>query len=138
MVRLRFAPSPTGNLHLGGLRTALFSYLFARQQKGTFIFRLEDTDQRRFVEGAESNLLNMLSWGGLQIDEGGESGGAYGPYRQSERLSLYHRYGQTLLEYGHAYYCFCTPETLKAIKMSKVLRDYRRVMTVVAGICRIM
>ncbi len=116
MVRLRFAPSPTGNLHLGGLRTALFSYLFARQKKGTFIFRLEDTDQRRFVEGAESNLLNMLSWGGLQIDEGGESGGAYGPYRQSERLSLYHRYGQTLLECGHAYYCFCTPETLKAIK----------------------
>ncbi len=116
MVRLRFAPSPTGYLHLGGLRTALFSYLYARQQKGAFIFRLEDTDRDRFVEGAEANLLKMLSWGGLQIDEGGNLEGAYGPYRQSERLSLYHRYGQALLQSENAYYCFCAPGTLKAMK----------------------
>ena len=116
MVRLRFAPSPTGYLHLGGLRTALFNYLYVKQQKGTLIFRLEDTDQERFVEGAEANLLKMLSWAGIQIDEGGKAGGAYGPYRQSERLSFYHQYGPALLQSENAYYCFCTPETLRTMK----------------------
>ena len=89
MIRLRFAQSPTGFLHIGGLRTALFSWLCARQNQGSFIFRLEDTDRNRLVEAAESNLLKMLEWAGLDIDEGPEIGGDYGPYRQSERLEIY-------------------------------------------------
>ncbi|MBF0288498.1 MAG: glutamate--tRNA ligase [SAR324 cluster bacterium] len=116
MVRLRFAPSPTGYLHVGGLRTALFSYLYARQQKGAFIFRLEDTDQQRLVEGAEDNLIKMLQWAGLEIDEGADKGGEYGPYRQSERLPVYHKHAQQLLDDGNAYHCFCSSETLDAMR----------------------
>ncbi|MBF0280292.1 MAG: glutamate--tRNA ligase [SAR324 cluster bacterium] len=116
MVRLRFAPSPTGYLHVGGLRTALFSYLFAKQQGGAFIFRLEDTDQQRLVEGSEDNLLEMMHWAGLQMDEGPGIGGEFGPYRQSERLPIYHQYSQQLLDAGHAYHCFCTPEILEEMR----------------------
>ncbi len=116
MVRLRFAPSPTGYLHIGGLRTALFSYLYAKQQNGSFVFRLEDTDQQRLVEGSEQDLLKMLKWAGLEIDEGPGIGGDYGPYRQSERLETYQKYAQQLLDSGHAYYCFCTPEELEVMK----------------------
>ena len=116
MVRLRFAPSPTGYLHVGSLRTALFNYLYAKQQKGTFIFRLEDTDQQRLVEGSEENLWQMLQWAGIHIDEGANRGGPFGPYRQSERLAIYHQHIQQLLESGDAYYCFCSPETLAAMR----------------------
>lgn len=116
MVRLRFAPSPTGYLHIGGLRTALFSYLYARQQKGKFIFRLEDTDQNRLVEDAEENLLKILDWAGLDIDEGPHVEGPYGPYKQSERLTIYKDHVQKLLVNDHAYYCFCTSERLDKLR----------------------
>ncbi len=116
MVRLRFAPSPTGFLHVGGLRTALFSYLYAKQQKGSFIFRLEDTDQQRLVDGSEENLLKMLAWTEFQIDEGPGIPGEVGPYRQSERLSIYHQHAHQLMEAGHAYACFCSPETLATMR----------------------
>ena len=119
MVRLRFAPSPTGYLHVGGLRTALFSYLYAKQQKGAFIFRLEDTDQQRFVEDSEKDLLAMLQWAGLEIDEGIEAGGAFGPYRQSERRAIYQEHAQQLLAAGHAYCCFCSPETLATLRQAQ-------------------
>ena len=98
MVRLRFAPSPTGKLHVGGLRTALFCWLYARQRNGKFILRLEDTDQNRLVEGSENSIIRMLEWSGLSIDEGPFEGGEYGPYRQSKRLNLYNQYVQELIE----------------------------------------
>ena len=116
MVRLRFAPSPTGFLHIGGLRTALFSWLCARQNQGSFIFRLEDTDRNRLVEAAESNLLKMLEWAGLDIDEGPEIGGDFGPYRQSERLEIYRDHVDRLLGQGDAYPCFCSEERLEKLK----------------------
>lgn len=119
MVRLRFAPSPTGALHVGGLRTALFSYFYAKQQKGTFVFRLEDTDQQRLVADSEKDLLKMLQWAGLQIDEGSGIGGEWGPYRQSERLSIYQAHAQQLLATGHAYPCFCSPETLETMRKAQ-------------------
>jgi glutamyl-tRNA synthetase len=116
MVRLRFAPSPTGYLHVGGLRTALFSYLYARQQGGTFLFRLEDTDQQRLVEGSEQDLLAMLRWAGVDCDEGPTLGGDFGPYRQSERLSIYRTHLEQLVAQNHAYACFCTQERLDSVK----------------------
>ena len=112
-VRVRFAPSPTGYFHVGGARTALYNWLFARNQGGTFILRIEDTDRRRYQEEAEQDLLNSLRWLGLQWDEGPKVGGNYGPYHQSQRLDLYQRYAQRLLDEGRAYKCFCTPERLK-------------------------
>jgi len=115
-VRVRFAPSPTGGLHIGGLRTALFNYLFARNQKGKFILRIEDTDQNRFVEGAEEYIINALKWIGLTPDEGPVSGGEYGPYRQSERKALYKEYVDKLLVDGNAYYAFDTTEELEAMR----------------------
>jgi len=111
-IRVRFAPSPTGPLHIGGLRTALFNYLFARKNGGDFILRIEDTDQTRFVEGAEDYIIESLEWCGLTPDEGPRQGGSFGPYRQSERKSLYMSYAMQLLESGHAYYAFDTPEEL--------------------------
>ncbi|MEL6976677.1 MAG: glutamate--tRNA ligase [Bacteroidota bacterium] len=111
-VRVRFAPSPTGPLHIGGVRTALFNYLFAKQNKGSFILRIEDTDQNRFVEGAEDYIQESLKWCGLSHDEGPDVGGAFGPYRQSERKHLYREYAEQLIEKGHAYYAFDTPEKL--------------------------
>ena len=116
MVRLRFAPSPTGYLHIGGLRTALFCWLYARKNGGKFIFRLEDTDQKRIYEGAENNLATTLEWSGIEIDEGPEYGGKHGPYRQSERLDIYGKYTSLLLEEGNAYRCFCTSERLEKLR----------------------
>ncbi|MEM6725259.1 MAG: glutamate--tRNA ligase [Bacteroidota bacterium] len=111
-VRVRFAPSPTGPLHIGGVRTALYNYLFAKHYQGTFILRVEDTDQNRYVPGAEDYIRESLEWIGLQTDEGPASGGDFGPYRQSERKDLYGQYTQQLLDAGHAYYAFDTPEAL--------------------------
>ena len=113
-VRVRFAPSPTGGLHLGGVRTVLYNYLFARQQGGDFILRIEDTDQSRFVPGAEQYILDCLQWCGLEPDESPVHGGQYGPYRQSERKDSYHRYAAQLVTDGHAYYAFDTPQELEA------------------------
>lgn len=110
--RVRFAPSPTGTLHIGGVRTALYNYLLARQQGGTFILRIEDTDQGRYVQGAEDYILETLRWVGLLPDEGMGFGGDDGPYRQSERKEIYQKYAQELVEKGHAYYAFDTPEAL--------------------------
>ena len=112
-VRVRFAPSPTGHTHLGTGRTALYNYLIARQTGGQFILRIEDTDRKRYVEGAEQELINSLHWLGVQWDEGPDVGGPFGPYRQSERKDLYREYAQKLIGAGHAYPCFCTPEELE-------------------------
>jgi len=112
-VRTRFAPSPTGFLHLGGLRSALYGFLFARKNHGTFILRIEDTDQERYVEGATQVIYDTLRDCGMNWDEGPDVGGDYGPYIQSERKSLYLPYAQQLVESGHAYYCFCTKEELE-------------------------
>jgi glutamyl-tRNA synthetase len=112
-VRVRFAPSPTGGLHLGGVRTVLFNYLFAKHHGGEFILRIEDTDQSRFVPGAEQYIIDTLNWCGLTPDESTVHGGAYGPYRQSERKATYNQYAQILIEKGFAYYAFDTPEDLE-------------------------
>jgi glutamyl-tRNA synthetase len=111
-VRVRFAPSPTGPLHIGGVRTALFNYLFAKKNKGTFYLRIEDTDQNRFVPGAEQYILNALEWLGISPDETFEKNEKFGPYRQSERKHLYKQYADMLIENGFAYYAFDTAETL--------------------------
>ncbi len=116
MIRTRFAPSPTGFLHVGGLRTALYNYLFAKQNQGHFVLRIEDTDQRRKVAGAVENLIATLDWAGVKPDEGPNLGGKFGPYVQSERLELYRKYADELLEKGHAYYCFCSAERLQKLK----------------------
>lgn len=113
-VRVRFAPSPTGPLHIGGVRTALYNYLFARQHGGEFIFRIEDTDSNRFVPGAEEYILEAFRWLGLKFDEGVTFGGSHGPYRQSERREIYRKYVDQLLESGKAYIAFDTPEELEA------------------------
>lgn len=113
-VRVRFAPSPTGPLHIGGVRTALFNYLFARQHGGDFVFRIEDTDSNRFVPGAEDYILESFRWLGITFDEGVGFGGEHGPYRQSERRDIYKVYVQQLLDAGKAYYAFDTPEELEA------------------------
>lgn len=113
-VRVRFAPSPTGGLHLGGVRTVLFNYLFAKQHGGDFVLRIEDTDQNRYVEGAEQYILDCLAWCGLTPDESPVVGGPFAPYRQSERKSLYRQYAEKLVMEGHAYYAFDTPEELDA------------------------
>ncbi len=113
-VRVRFAPSPTGALHIGGVRTALYNYLFARQHGGELIFRIEDTDSNRFVPGAEEYILDSFKWLGIPFDEGVSFGGDKGPYRQSERREIYKEYVKVLLENGKAYYAFDTPEELEA------------------------
>lgn len=113
-VRVRFAPSPTGGLHLGGVRTALFNYLFAKHHQGDFILRVEDTDQTRFVPGAEEYIMECLAWCGLNPDESPQHGGNYGPYRQSERKPSYRQFAEDLVAKGHAYYAFDTPEELNA------------------------
>ncbi|KAM8960410.1 nondiscriminating glutamyl-tRNA synthetase EARS2, mitochondrial [Pelodytes ibericus] len=115
-VRVRFAPSPTGFLHLGGLRTALYNYLFAKKHGGSFILRLEDTDRSRLVPGAAEGIEDMLEWAGICPDESPRKGGPCGPYEQSKRLALYHTASQTLLERGAAYRCFCTPQRLELLK----------------------
>lgn len=118
-VRVRFAPSPTGALHIGGVRTALYNYLFARQHGGDLIFRIEDTDSNRFVPGAEEYIIESFKWLGIKFDEGVSFGGNYGPYRQSERRDIYKKYVQQLLDAGKAYIAFDTPEELDA-KRSEV------------------
>jgi glutamyl-tRNA synthetase len=115
-VRVRFAPSPTGGLHLGGVRTVLYNYLFAKKHKGDFIVRIEDTDQTRFVEGAEQYIFNCLDWCGLRPDESPIHGGNYGPYRQSERKASYRKYAAQLINDGFAYYAFDTPEALEKMR----------------------
>ena len=123
-IRTRFAPSPTGFLHIGGLRTALYEYIFAKQNKGDFVLRIEDTDQTREVEGAVENLLKALKWAGLTADEGillGNDGkpserGNFGPYTQSKRLKIYQKYAQELINQDKVYYCFCTPARLEELK----------------------
>lgn len=115
-VRVRFAPSPTGGLHLGGVRTVLFNYLFARKYNGTFVLRIEDTDQGRFVPGAEEYIFDCLDWCGLVPDESVRKEGPYAPYRQSERKPMYRDYAERLLESGHAYYAFDTPEELEKMR----------------------
>jgi len=118
MVRVRFAPSPTGWLHIGGLRTALYNYLYARHHGGTFILRIEDTDQNRYVEGAEADIIKSLEWAALKVDEGPGFGGEASPYRQSERSEIYMKYAQELLDKGFAYYAFDTPEEIEHMKES--------------------
>jgi glutamyl-tRNA synthetase len=120
-IRVRFAPSPTGGLHLGGVRTVLYNYLFAHRHNGDFILRIEDTDQARFVQGAEQYILDCLKWCGLEPDESPVHGGNHGPYRQSERKELYRKYAEQLVKDGYAYYAFDTPEDLE--KMRTELRS---------------
>lgn len=115
-IRVRFAPSPTGYLHVGGLRTALYNYLFARQNNGVFILRIEDTDRSRYVEGAVENLIKTLTWAGLDYDEGPQKDGNFGPYIQSQRLDIYQKHAEILLKQEKAYYCFCTPERLEEMR----------------------
>ncbi len=115
-VRVRFAPSPTGGLHLGGVRTALYNYLFAKKQGGDFVLRVEDTDQTRFVEGAEEYIYSCLEWCHIPPDESPKTGGAYAPYRQSERKEMYRQFAEQLVQSGHAYYAFDTPEEIEALR----------------------
>jgi len=115
-VRVRFAPSPTGPLHIGGVRTALYNYLFAKKNGGTFILRIEDTDQTRFVEGAEEYIMESLKWSGIIVDEGIGEGGEYGPYRQSDKKAVYREYADILIEKGEAYYAFDTSEHLESLR----------------------
>ena len=116
MVRVRFAPSPTGALHIGGVRTALYNYLFARKHGGKMLLRIEDTDQKRFVEGAEQYILDSLKWAGIEIDEGQGVGGPHAPYRQSERTEIYKKYAADLIAKGFAYYAFDTDDELAEMK----------------------
>jgi glutamyl-tRNA synthetase len=119
-VRVRFAPSPTGYLHVGGLRTALYNYLFAKHQGGKFILRIEDTDQSRQVQGAVENLIETLKWAGIEYDEGPDRDGGCGPYIQSQRLELYSEYAQKLIKEDKAYYCFCTAERLDEVRKKQM------------------
>ena len=113
---MRFAPSPTGPLHIGGVRTALYNYLFAKKNGGTFILRIEDTDQARFVEGAEEYIMESLEWCGIKVDEGIREGGNYGPYRQSDKKEIFRQYADMLINKGDAYYAFDTPEELEGMR----------------------
>ncbi|MBI4779297.1 hypothetical protein HY797_02505 [Candidatus Falkowbacteria bacterium] len=115
-IRVRFAPSPTGFLHIGSLRTALFDYLTAKTLNGKLILRVEDTDQKRQVEGAVESLINILGWVGIKFDEGPHLGGEFGPYIQSERLEIYKEHTEVLLKKGAAYHCFCASERLTEMR----------------------
>lgn len=121
-IRVRYAPSPTGHLHIGNARTALFNYLFARNQNGKFIVRIEDTDYKRNVEGGEESQLKYLKWLGIDWDESVDVGGPYGPYRQSERLEIYKKYYEQLIEQGQAYRCYCTEEELEKERAEQMAR----------------
>lgn len=132
-VRVRFAPSPTGRMHLGSARTALYDYLLARRTGGKFILRIEDTDRKRFVEGAEQELIDGLRWLGIDYDEGPDIGGPYGPYRQTERFDLYQQWAAELVERGHAFYCFCTPERLEKVRQEQ---QKQKLTTRYDGACR--
>ncbi len=119
-VRVRFAPSPTGYLHVGGLRTALYNFLFAKHHGGKIILRIEDTDQSRKVEGAVENLIETLRWAGVVYDEGPDRNGGFGPYIQSQRLSLYQQYAKQLIGSNKAYYCFCSSERLDEVRKKQI------------------
>ena len=119
-IRLRFAPSPTGYLHVGGLRTALYNYFYSKKLRGKLILRIEDTDQNRLVENAENDLINMLLWAGIEFDEGPHKGGDFGPYRQSERLSIYKNYYYDLIKRNHAYPCFYSEDRLNNLSSGKL------------------
>ncbi len=132
-VRVRFAPSPTGRSHMGSARTALYDFLIARRTGGSFVLRIEDTDRKRFVPGAEEELIEGLHWLGLNWDEGPDVGGAYGPYRQSERGEHYRNHAQDLVRQGHAYYCFCSSERLAQVRQEQ---QKRRQPPRYDGLCR--
>ena len=133
-VRVRFAPSPTGPLHIGGVRTALYNYLFAKKHGGKMVLRIEDTDQNRFVEGAEDYILESLNWCGIEFDEGIHKGGPYGPYKQSERKETYREYALRLVQSGSAYYAFDTPEELESLR--KKLEAEKAQNTSYSSFCR--
>lgn len=118
--RTRFAPSPTGRMHIGNARSALYPFLLARRTGGTFILRIEDTDQKRYTPGAEQELIEGLHWLGIDYDEGPDIGGPHGPYRQSERREIYHKYAWDLVDLGHAFPCFCTPERLEKVRQEQL------------------
>ncbi|HYT37464.1 MAG TPA: glutamate--tRNA ligase family protein, partial [Ktedonobacteraceae bacterium] len=118
--RLRFAPSPTGFAHIGGYRTALFSWLYARHTGGSFILRIEDTDIARTVEGAVDYLIDGLHWLGMDFDEGPIVGGQFGPYYQTQRKALYQQYAHQLIASGHAYRCYCTPARLEQMRKEQM------------------
>jgi len=126
-VRVRFAPSPTGRTHLGSGRTALYNFLLARQTGGQFILRIEDTDQKRFVPGAEEELMDSLRWLGLEWDESPDVGGPYGPYRQTERREIYQEYARQLIESGHAYYCFCPTQKADELDAAQQRLQHREI-----------
>lgn len=132
-VRVRFAPSPTGHTHLGSGRTALYNHLIARQTGGQFLLRIEDTDRKRYVPGAEEELIDSLHWLGLQWDEGPDVGGPYAPYRQSKRKEIYQHHARKLVEMGHAYYCFCTPQRLAQVRQEQ---QKLKQSTLYDGLCR--
>jgi len=132
-VRVRFAPSPTGQLHIGNVRTALFNWLFARQQKGTFVLRIEDTDVERSEARYETQLLQDLNWLGLDWDEGPDVGGPFAPYRQSDRMEIYQQHAQRLVDTNKAYYCFCTPEELERERQHALAE---KLSAVYSGKCR--
>ena len=115
-IRTRFAPSPTGFMHIGNLRTALYEYLIAKSNNGDFVLRIEDTDRERLIEGAEKVIYDTLSKVGLKHDEGPDIGGEFGPYVQSERKDMYKPYAEQLVREGKAYYCFCSKERLESLK----------------------
>ena len=119
-VRLRFAPSPTGYLHIGGARTALFNWMFARKHGGKFILRIEDTDRKRYVPGAEQAIIDSLQWLGLDWDEGPDIGGPVGPYVQSQRSELYQEWADWLIDHDHAYKCYCTPQELSEMRKEQM------------------
>ena len=131
-IRVRFAPSPTGPLHIGGLRTALFNYLYAKSKKGSFILRIEDTDQNRYVEGSENYLISALNWCGIKPDEGPNKGGSFGPYRQSERKKIYKEHIDKLVRLGAAYYAFDSEDQLKNIvkKMKRMEKHFCMVVKI--------
>ena len=133
--RVRMAPSPTGHFHLGGARTALFNYLLAQKTGGKFILRLEDTDLKRTVPGAEQEIIDSLRWLGLNYDEGPDIGGAYGPYRQTERRDIYSQHAKMLVDSGHAYPCFCTPDRLEKVRQEQ---QKRKENPHYDGTCRIL
>jgi glutamyl-tRNA synthetase len=132
-VCVRFAPSPTGSIHLAGGRTALYNYLLARQTGGKFILRIEDTDQKRYVPGAEKELIDSLHWLGIDWDEGPDVGGSHGPYRQTQRKEIYQEYARKLIDYDHAYYCFCSPERIKLLHEEQEKRGENKRYD---GLCR--
>ena len=133
MVRVRFAPSPTGHLHIGGARTALFNYLFARKNAGKLVLRIEDTDLKRSSPELEEVIIRDLKWLGIDWDEGPIKGGEFGPYRSTDRKHIYKKYVDKLLEEGKAYYCYCTPEELEEERQRLLKEDH---MPMYMGRCR--